>query len=1018
MKPLQLEMQAFGPFARRQVIDFRQLGGKTFFLIHGPTGSGKTSILDGICFALFGDSSGGERDGRQMRSHHADADTLTEVCFDFALGAQRYRVRRVPEQMRKARRGGGETQQGQIAELWKVEGTGAGEQLTPLAARWTTVTTEVSKLLGFESRQFRQVIMLPQGKFFEFLKSSSQEREKILQALFGTELYKRIEEVLKRSADQVERDAARVRTQRQTLLDQAKAESENALETLRQQQDHELTAKRAAEQSAAELAMAAEKALADARRVADRFDEFDKATAALAALRSEQATWETRKTQLAGARQATSLRPFERAAAEASKQLEEEEARGKKLATELAAAQTAQQSASAALEREKQRTPESEKLTARIAELDALVGKVAALSAARAEHAKALMESSRTAAALQSAQQASTSATEALQKLNVDIQSHRVQAAGLVAMRASQAGLKSQFDSSRSLEAKVKELSEVAPKIETLKRSVAAAASAVADARNKRDVTRQAWITDQAARIAHELAVGHPCPVCGAHEHPAPAHAAAAVVSDDALKAAEDVLASAEKWHRDAERALADALTALGILEARIAEIRASLGEGGTSPDELTRQFDADTAALAKAEASEKLLPALESQVAAAHDKAKVAEAAANAAEAEAQKASSKLQELVGQLRERDAGVPTDLSDANALEIARTGAVKGRDALMQALDAATAAANVATTKLAETRARLEASDQAQARFVVLLREKASEFDQRLHELGFVDAVAYRQAKLDDVAMESLESGIRAFEVSLSAGADRFGRATADTSELVRPDVAARAAEHETAKTALLTASNAVRDAIAALQTMTGFADSLRKLADEFQSLEARHAVLSQVAAVASGSNAHRMSFQRYVLATLLEEVLVATTLRLGVMSRSRYEMRRKTSSTDQRAAGGLDLEVFDQYTGTTRAVSTLSGGESFLASLALALGLSDVVQSYAGGIRLDAIFVDEGFGTLDPEALDFAIRTLKDLQQAGRMVGIISHVAELKEWIDARLELKASQTGSEAVFVI
>ena len=148
MKPLQLEMQAFGPFARRQVIDFRQLGGKTFFLIHGPTGSGKTSILDGICFALFGDSSGGERDGRQMRSHHADADTLTEVCFDFALGAQRYRVRRVPEQTRKSRRGGGETLQVQVAELWKIDDTGSGEQATPLASRWTTVTAEIGKLLG------------------------------------------------------------------------------------------------------------------------------------------------------------------------------------------------------------------------------------------------------------------------------------------------------------------------------------------------------------------------------------------------------------------------------------------------------------------------------------------------------------------------------------------------------------------------------------------------------------------------------------------------------------------------------------------------------------------------------------------------------------------------------------------------------------------------------------------------------------------------------------------------------
>jgi len=180
--------------------------------------------------------------------------------------------------------------------------------------------------------------------------------------------------------------------------------------------------------------------------------------------------------------------------------------------------------------------------------------------------------------------------------------------------------------------------------------------------------------------------------------------------------------------------------------------------------------------------------------------------------------------------------------------------------------------------------------------------------------------------------------------------------------------------------------------------------------------ESRYGLLKQVADLASGANSHRMSFQRYVLATLLEEVLAATTLRLRVMSRSRYEVRRKVQTGDQRSAAGLDLEILDHYTGMGRSVSTLSGGESFLASLALALGLSDVVQSYSGGIRLDAIFVDEGFGTLDPESLDFAISALKDLQQAGRMVGIISHVAELKEWIDARLELKMTPNGSVAEF--
>jgi len=174
-------------------------------------------------------------------------------------------------------------------------------------------------------------------------------------------------------------------------------------------------------------------------------------------------------------------------------------------------------------------------------------------------------------------------------------------------------------------------------------------------------------------------------------------------------------------------------------------------------------------------------------------------------------------------------------------------------------------------------------------------------------------------------------------------------------------------------------------------------------------------VLGRLSEVANGNNPRRMTFQRFVLATLLDEVLEAASLRLLRMSRGRYALQRVREQGDQRVAGGLDLEVFDHDTGGTRPANTLSGGEGFLASLSLALGLADVVQSRAGGIQLDTLFVDEGFGTLDPESLDFAIRTLLDLQQAGRLVGIISHVTELRERIDVRLEVRPGVAGSQAV---
>jgi exonuclease SbcC len=196
----------------------------------------------------------------------------------------------------------------------------------------------------------------------------------------------------------------------------------------------------------------------------------------------------------------------------------------------------------------------------------------------------------------------------------------------------------------------------------------------------------------------------------------------------------------------------------------------------------------------------------------------------------------------------------------------------------------------------------------------------------------------------------------------------------------------------------------------------GWLKKLAEIEGSLKELESRFAVLGHLSEVANGRNPYGLTFQRFVLGALLDDVLVAATRRLQLMSRGRYHLQRTMDRARSNAAGGLDLEVFDTYTGVARGVATLSGGETFLASLSLALGLADVVQSYSGGIYLDTIFIDEGFGALDPESLDFAVRTLIDLQKGGRLVGIISHVPELKEIIDARLEISAGEHGSTAKF--
>ena len=1017
MKPILLEMHAFGPFAHKQVIDFRELGDRNFFLIHGPTGSGKTTILDGICYALFGDSSGGERDGRQMRSHHADNETLTEVCFDFALGTDRYRIKRIPEQMRKARRGGGETKQNQSADLWQIQLAEGEEVEEPLASGWSKVTSEIVKLLGFESQQFRQVIMLPQGKFREFLMSNTQEREKILQTLFGTEIYKRIEEALKLAANDVARHADTVRTQRQTLLDQAQVGNEALLDARHQQQAEDLIARRSSEQQFTAAAQVAEKSYAEARLVSARFEEFDKATTALKALSHEQPAWGERREQLTAARQASSIRPYEVALVELGQHLDAEAVRGKQFAAEFITATGTLTTAAAALKREQARAPEADQMVARIAQLDALADKVASLGETRAQHTAASTKSKLAAEAFQEAQRALKTAMDAQQKIAIQIQNCRVQAAGIEGLNETHGRLKTQLEQAGTLIELNRTRVELAAQVTACESTLKTAEAVVAKARHRREETRQAWIASQAARLTHELVDGQACPVCGATDHPAPATADGTLVLDDTLKAVEDELAKAEAAQRKAERKLATDQRDVSVLEARIGEIRAALGEAaGIPPEQLKSQTEIARVALATAKAAADKLALLEAGLPAAERLAKEADGASKEAEAAAQLAQEKLQQLIGQLTEREAGIPPDLADPKALEAARAVAAKARDSLKKALDEATTAVSEAESRVTATRTRAEASEQAKAQLTKQQQEKTADFGQRIKSTGFANADAYRTAWRDDAAIAELDSSIRTFEASLAAARERQSRATAETNHLARPDLTALSAAHEEAKQALLAASNAVRDMVAAHDATSALVRSLKQLAADYQALEERYSLLKEVSEVANGANAQRMSFQRYVLATLLEEVLATTSIRLRVMSRGRYEIRRRIDPVDQRAAAGLDLEIFDQYTGTTRGVSTLSGGESFLASLALALGLSDVVQSYAGGIRLDAIFVDEGFGSLDPESLDFAIRALKDLQQAGRMVGIISHVAELKEWIDARLELKATQAGSVASF--
>ncbi len=1025
MRPLRLRLQAFGPFAREQVLDFGSLQGREFFLIHGPTGAGKTSVLDGLCFALFGVSSGAEREARELRSHHADPATCTEVELVFALGEACYRVRRVPEQMRKARRGDGLVRQLQEAELHRLDDAGPASTATPpqppgeqlLASGWREVTERVTALLGFHSAQFRQVIVLAQGQFSQFLKASSKEREPILQVLFGTALYKRIEEQLKQAADQVAAQARDAGAQQQALLDQAGVADLAALQA-RQAQAQALWQARQADEGLAQAAQGvAEQALQQGLAADRAWTECHAAAAAVQAVAARQPEADAQQARRDAAERAERIRPQAQAHAAAAQALARARDDDALQAHAVEQAAAAQASATQACAQLLAGQAAHDAAAARVRALEQLLVQARGLAALRAELARAVAAQAaahRAAAQARDAAAAAQARCQALQAEQGALQQPAARAellaraqADLAARHAALAELAADETRARAAQARTAQAQAVVDQ--------ALAAHAQAQAARAACWTR--WLAGQSARLAQALHAGQPCPVCGSAEHPAPAHAGADVVDDQALAQADAAQqATADMLERARARLAQDQRTEAEATAQ--AQARARALADGPAGDALQAALAQATREAADARAAAQRLAAIGTELADAQARVLQADRALTDAQARAQEATAGHAAAQARVDERAAGLPPDLGTPEALQAEGQRLAQQVQDWQARLAAAQRAQQAAELALATATARRQSAAEFLTRAQAEATQQAAAWQQALAQAGFADAQAHAAASLGALERESLERAITAHGQALAAAQARHARAQAAVQDLPVPDLPALHAAAEQARAAHAQAARATEQALQAWQADSQLAGRLDALGGAHAQLEQRHRLLRGLSDTATGQNPARLSFQRYVLATLLEEVLAAATLRLRAMSRGRYALLRRPDPTDARSAGGLELDVADEHTGTTRPVHTLSGGESFLASLALALGLADVVQARSGGVRLDALFVDEGFGTLDPEALEMAIRTLKDLQAAGRLVGIISHVAELKEWIPTRLELRASPAGSTAAFVL
>jgi DNA repair protein SbcC/Rad50 len=1043
-----LELQAIGPYATPQRIDFGALTASGLFLLEGPTGAGKTTILDAITFALYGERSRDDRneDGPhadRLHSHFAAPGLEPSVTLELSLRGTRYRVRRTPEYQRPKRRGAGFVTEAAQVHLERLEAGG----WTSVSANKAEAGEALRDAIGLTQAQFTQVMLLRQGEFAKFLRSSGDDRQKLLTALFGTQLYDRITDEL--GSRRTDATRAREAAQRQiAAAAAAAAEAAGLGEAARDEllalprgdraaRLAEVSAKVAADSAAsrAELAgatarlagaqAAVDTTLHDAallRRLAD-------ALARLAGHEAGRAEHEARAARLEAARRADPVRPLLDALAEAQMALEEardavvgqagmdlaalvpapRDGARADIAARVAAAAAAAGGESATAEAD---GPEADGPEA----ASPLAGLAATVAAGRAAGARA-DEAERTAAALQYlvGQEAGLAAREAeLARLNAAValavgRVERLEAARhelpaqiaelderLTGARVAAGGL---ADAEVQLDAVMVRLAAAARAEDLAGRldELAAAASAAVDLHQQLvDAHQQAMqerLDNMAAELACQLTADCACPVCGSTGHPAPAPMRdGAVLEQDVARAAEarDAAALAREQAQDRQAELAG----------EIADCQATAG------GDTVAELDAELAALVE-------------RVTAAQEAAQEA-AGLEPALADRQAERDQLgEELTAAVAEsaaarKEAGAAQDRLDQLATEVAAEAAGFGS---VSARQAALRQAAVADRELAQALGDLAA---ARAAADGARRRAARELSER----GFATIDAARAAVLAPGDLAALAGDVTTWTSELAA---RQAAVAAD--ELAGLDAAglpAAEAAADTTATALAAAQDADRDARGASRALAEQAARLRqRLAeldreqDAADRLAAQTEPVIRLAGLAKGTEGQRkIALTTYVLRLWFEQVVQAANARLAAMSSGRYELRRTDEGETRRQRTGLTLAVIDRHTGAERSPKSLSGGETFYTSLALALGLADVVKAEAGGVELDTLFIDEGFGSLDPQTLDQVMAVIDDLRDRGRAVGIVSHVTDLKDRVYERLEVRRLRDGSSAATVI
>ncbi|GAB1050523.1 MAG: SMC family ATPase [Shewanella algae] len=1045
MRPLILEMRAFGPFADCQRIDFTELGDKPLFLINGPTGAGKTTILDAICFALYGKTTGNEREGSQMRCDNADDGLLTEVYFSFELGQKRYSIRRCPEQQRAKSRGDGFTLQKSEAELKRLLPDGTEELL--VASKVTDANACIEELTGLDVDQFRQVMVLPQGKFRELLLADSKEREKIFSQLFQTHIYRRIEERLKQQALEIKAKARDLQSRRAGILETAGVESLEQLTAEIAALTPSLTEATSNKQKASDALAQSTKTLDNAKALTAEFERRKLLQTQLDALEQRRAEIELHQQTLENARKAEKLLPSLKELQFRQQEWQQAKAKEADYARRLQSAEQRLKQATDDKATLAELDEHGNKLRRELEQLDKLQPAINELKQLTEEHELGLVELGR----LERAEQQSRTELEQWQQQQQGLKS---EANELFSSAERQGPLHQALAALNTRLEKTEQLGHIKQKWQQAQAGLLQAEAHGHQCKAERQSAETehqrlqlAWHTGQAAILAAKLQPGQPCPVCGGLDHPAPAEMAQDIPGETELNRARDAEQQATARHEAARSDYRNIKRQTEELQLELQRLSAELQACAAADVMVDVKTDATIDAAMDADSYAKADLTMEIDRLVSRRRQLLNELQqAEAAQTRLNNCRQQLQQAEQQVEQRLKYRETQLQQLQQLREQLSLAGARKDAALAALPneyhslAAEAALELMARQLEQKQSEWQQLKQQQqdinqqyteavSQHKALMQALASSrednarakqfaikaqqtLDDALKQSGFAGRQELEQAQLDEVQMQALAEKIEAWRTQRSELQALLKAMDERLAGQSLPELGQLESLWQQQQQQLAEAEDAWQTLNNRMQSLKGTEAQLNKEALAAQALEQEYALIGTLSDVANGNSHSKVSLQRFVLSVLLDDVLLEASRRLALMSKGRYRLLRKEDRAKGNKASGLELEVEDAYSSKVRSVATLSGGESFMAALSLALGLSDVVQAYAGGIKLDTLFIDEGFGSLDQDSLELAVRTLMDLQSSGRMIGVISHVSEMKEQISCRIDINKHALGS------